>query len=144
MTAGQRGVRSEAGFLTIWLLGLCLLLLFVGGVSADLWHVFAERQALAGIADAAALAGASGIDPNEARAGVILLDPARATALAEASVAAQPDAGSLVSSSVGVSVAGSEIMVSMRGTSSLFLLRLLGAGPLVFHVTASAVARSAS
>ena len=60
---GRLRGRDDRGFLTIWLLGLCLLLLVLGGVSLDLWRVFSERQALAGLADSAALAGAGGLDP---------------------------------------------------------------------------------
>ena len=40
----QRGSvrRDDRGFLSIWLLGLCLLLLVLGGVSLDLWRVFGD------------------------------------------------------------------------------------------------------
>ncbi|HMC08096.1 MAG TPA: pilus assembly protein TadG-related protein, partial [Actinomycetota bacterium] len=82
----MRRPRPDGGFLTIWMLGLCLLLLVLGGVSLDLWRAFSQRQALAGLADAAALAGASGIDRAAARRGVIRLDPAEATSLANRSI----------------------------------------------------------
>ena len=82
----MRRPRPDGGFLTIWMLGLCLLLLVLGGASLDLWRAFSQRQALAGLADAAALAGASGIDRAAARRGVIRLDPAEATSLANRSI----------------------------------------------------------
>ena len=137
-------LRGEGGFLTLWILGLCLLILALGGVSLDLWRVFSQRQALAGLVDAASLAGASGIDPAAARAGVVRLDPADATARAEASVAGQPDTGSLVVSSLVVQVApdGSAITVSAEGSVHLTLLGLLaGARPIGFHVASTASAR---
>src|SRR5882672_9003326 len=93
---GRLGGRGDRGLLTIWLLGLCLLLLVLGGVSLDLWRVFSERQALAGLADSAALAGAGGLDLDAARRGLVRLDAADATGRAQASITAQADKGSLV------------------------------------------------
>jgi Flp pilus assembly protein TadG len=137
-------LRSERGFLTLWLLGLCLLLLGLGGVSVDLWRVFSERQALSGLVDAAALAGASGIDPVAARQGIVRLDPTDASNRATASAAAQPDAGSLVSSSLNIEISpdGSEITVSANGQVHLTLLGLLAGGaPIAFHVSSTAAAQ---
>jgi Flp pilus assembly protein TadG len=137
-----RRLRCDGGFLTIWMLGICLLLLALGGVSLDLWRAFSHRQALAGLADAAALAGASGIDEAAARAGVIRLDPAEAAALANRSIEGQPDRGSLVSSSMTVSQDGSQITVRADGLVSLTLLRLVsGQGPIPIHVSSTAQAR---
>ncbi|MGH9030897.1 MAG: pilus assembly protein TadG-related protein, partial [Acidimicrobiia bacterium] len=48
--------------MTVWMLGLCLMLLLLGGISLDLWRAFSERRALASAADAAAIAGASALD----------------------------------------------------------------------------------
>ena len=138
----MRRPRPDGGFLTIWMLGLCLLLLVLGGVSLDLWRAFSQRQALAGLADAAALAGASGIDRAAARRGVIRLDPAEATSLANRSIEGQADRGSLVSSNVTVSQDGSEVTVSADGRVLLTLLRLVsGQGPIAVHVSSTALAR---
>ena len=60
--------RAESGTVTLWLLGLCLMLFALGGISLDLWRAFSERRALAATADAAALAGASAIDEARYRA----------------------------------------------------------------------------
>ena len=76
-------MRRQEGFITIWLLGLCVALLFLGGISLDLWRAFSARRALASVADAAAIAGASGID--RARfdsANELVLDPGLARSLA--------------------------------------------------------------
>jgi Flp pilus assembly protein TadG len=137
--------RDDRGFLTIWLLGLCLLLLVLGGVSLDLWRVFSERQALAGLADSASLAGAAGLDLDAARRGIVLLDPTDAAGRARASITGQPDRGSLVISSVNIVVGQdrSEVTVSADGQVHLTLLRLLlGDRPVILHVTSTAAARS--
>jgi Flp pilus assembly protein TadG len=54
--------REEDGFFTIWTLGLCVMLLAIGGISLDLWRGFAERRELAAITDSAAVAAASQVD----------------------------------------------------------------------------------
>lgn len=140
----DRALADQGGFLVIWLLGLCLLLLALGGVSLDLWRVFSQRQALSGLVDAAALSGASGLDQAAARQGIVRLDPSDASSRALSSVAAQPDQGSLVSSSLQVTVApdGSEITVGATGRVHLTLLGLLaGSGPIDVHVRSTALAR---
>ena len=148
MTAPRsRRLRGDRGFFTIWMLGLCILLLALGGVSVDLWHAFAQRQQLAGVADAAAVAGASGIDAGQYYAtGRVVLDPAVATTLAEQSVAAQQDASSLVGlPAVSFPPDDSEITVTLNGKCSLFLLGFLtGQRQLTFHVSSSAAPRTAS
>jgi Flp pilus assembly protein TadG len=58
---------DERGWMTLWFLGLCVMLLFVGGLSLDLWHAFSERRSLAAAADAGARAGASMIDEQACR-----------------------------------------------------------------------------
>lgn len=75
--------RGEDGSLTVWMLGLCVAVLFLGGVSLDLWRAFEARRSLAGAVDAAAVAGASAIDEAVFRAsGGVQLDPPRAVAAA--------------------------------------------------------------
>jgi Flp pilus assembly protein TadG len=141
----MKKARDDGGFLTIWLLGLCLLLLVLGGVSLDLWRVFSERQALAGLADSASLAGAAGLDLDAARRGLVLLDPPDAARRAQASIAGQADKGSLVVSSVKIVVVQnpSEVTVSAAGQVHLTLLRLLlGDRPVTLHVSSTAAARS--
>lgn len=46
----------------MWLLGLCVCLLFLGGLSVDLWRVMNVRRELVSLADAAAVAGAAAVD----------------------------------------------------------------------------------
>lgn len=74
---------DERGSITLWLLGLAVAVLFVGGIGLDLWRIAAERRELAGVVDGAALAGASVIDEAAFRAaGVVQLDPDRAASAA--------------------------------------------------------------
>lgn len=54
--------RTEQGFFTIWTLGLCVMLLGIGGIGLDLWRGLTDRRELASITDAAAIVGASQID----------------------------------------------------------------------------------
>lgn len=133
-------LRGEDGTLVLWFLGLCLLLLTIAGLGIDLWRGFSERRALVGIADAAAFAGASGIDEAHFRTtGVVRLEPSRARSLARRSVAAQSDDRSLVAAAVTVDPAASAVTVVVSGEVPLTLLRLLTLEPL--EVTAVATAQ---
>jgi Flp pilus assembly protein TadG len=135
--------RTEAGTVTLWLLGLCMLLFALGGISVDLWRGFSARRSLANSADAAALAGASAIDEDAYRAsGVVELDPALAEARARAHVARQLDA----SARRGVEVHADRdtVTVVVRGVIGFTLLRVLGPdGDLPVRVTATATPRRA-
>lgn len=133
-----RRAGDETGSVALWLLGLCVVLLFVGGVSLDLWRAFSERRALAGAVDAAALAGASGIDAQHfRRTGQLVLDPASAEALAAGNLAAQPGLGGL--HDVRVAADTTEVTVEARATVELTLTRvLLDAAPLTVRVTSRA------
>jgi Flp pilus assembly protein TadG len=125
--------------MTLWLLGLSLVLLTLGGLGVDLWRGFAERRALVDIADAAAFAAASGIDEERFRAtGEVRLDPSRARALAGRSIASQPDADALTTSTVAVAADGGAVVVTVRGEVPLTLLRLVTTDALEVEVTAVA------
>src|SRR5262249_61898940 len=74
------------------MLGLCLMLLLLGGISLALWRAFSERRSLAAAADAAAVAGASALDEAAYRgSGAVRLVPADARRRALASLADQLD-----------------------------------------------------
>jgi Flp pilus assembly protein TadG len=100
----RRPRRGEGGFAILWVLGLTLVVMALGGVSVDLWRGFTERRSIAEIADAAAHAGASGIDEGVYRdTGRVVLDAGpngRAVQLAQQNLASQADRRSLTSSSV--------------------------------------------
>ncbi|MDQ3974197.1 MAG: pilus assembly protein TadG-related protein [Actinomycetota bacterium] len=117
------GPGAEAGSITLWLLGLCVALLFGGGTSLNLWRAFGQRRAVAGIVDAAASAASSGIDERHLRrSGELQLDPAEAEGLALALVDGHPEPALLTGRDVAATVGG--ITVS---TSSVDLTLLRGA-----------------
>jgi len=83
-------VRSDRGSVTIWMLGLSVLLLLFGGLAIDFWRALAVQRELAAVADSAAVAAASGIDEEHYRAtGEVILDSTRAQVLGTASMTAQ-------------------------------------------------------
>ncbi len=68
-------LRSQYGTVTIWGLGLTILLAAFAGLVIDTWRVFAERQDLSGMADSAAIAAATAIDiPHLDQTGEVILD----------------------------------------------------------------------
>jgi hypothetical protein len=78
---------NERGTVTLWILGLCICLLFLGGLSLDFWRAVATRRELSAMADAASTAGANGLDERALRAGHLQLDPTRAREIATATLA---------------------------------------------------------
>lgn len=83
-------MSSERGSVTLWTLGLSLLLLLFGGVAVDFWRALALQRELAAIADSASVAAASGIDEEHYRTtGEVLIDASRATGIGSSYVASQ-------------------------------------------------------
>jgi Flp pilus assembly protein TadG len=128
---------QDRGSITLWLLGLSIAVLFLGGLSLDLWRAFNERRLVAGIVDAAAIAGASGIDEPLLRAtGEVRLDPAAAEGRALANLASH---SATVDAAVTVAADGSAITVTGSREVPLTLLGVLlpDQGPLTFEVSAT-------
>jgi uncharacterized membrane protein len=133
-------LRHERGTITLWLLGLCLLLLGLGGISLDLWRSFSERRAVAAAADAAALAGASAVDATEYRSsGRLILVPDEAEQRARASLSGQLDRTAL--RGADIRAAPDAVTVVVHGRVGVTLLSLFGAGDLEVRVTATAQPR---
>jgi hypothetical protein len=130
-------MSGERGSITLWVLGLCVALLFLGGLSLDLWRAVGDRRELAAMADAAATAGANGVDEQQLRAGHVLLDPARADRLARATLAEFPHARALTD--VRISVHGNTVTVTLRDRVPFSLLGVFMAGQ-QFDVTVHASA----
>ena len=79
--------ESDRGSVTIWVLGLSMLLLLFGGLALDYWRALALQRELAAVADSAAIAAASGIDEEHYReTGEVILEPTRSRDLAETAV----------------------------------------------------------
>jgi uncharacterized membrane protein len=60
--SGEAGRRGERGSVQLFMLGLGVAILLLGGISFDLWRLIGERRELAALADSAAIAATSGID----------------------------------------------------------------------------------
>lgn len=132
--------RGERGTMTLFGVGLSVMLLFVGGFSLDLWRAHSERRALAEMADAAAAAGANGIDTAVYRTtGELVLDPQLAEALAWESLGGQEDAAAVVGVP-RVAASAEVVVVEIEGEVEMTLLRALSGGePFTIVVTAEAV-----
>ena len=139
----NRTSRDEDGTVVLWLLGLCLLLFALGGISLDLWRGFSARRSLASAADAAALAGASAVDEDTYRsAGVVRLDPSLAEARARAHLERQLDRSAL--RAVEVRADGDAVTVVVHGEVGFTLLGVFDpGGDLPITVTATATPRRA-
>ncbi len=130
---------DERGTVTLWVLGLCLMMLFVGGIALDLWRAFSERRALAGVVDAAAVAGASGIDTDAFRStGEVRLDPSVSEVLAWESLHGQEDTRSLVDAAVEATT--QHVTVTAVGKVDFTLLRIFLSDQAPFRVTVRATA----
>lgn len=129
---------SDDGSVTIWVLGLSMLLLVFGGLALDYWRALALQRELAAVADSAAVAAASGIDEETYRAtGDVVLEPARARGLANAAVSWQ--GVDVLSTNVVVSPAS--VTVTLTGVVELGLLGVFvdQDEPLTVRGTATAV-----
>jgi Flp pilus assembly protein TadG len=131
--------RRESGTITMWMLGLCVMLFLLGGISLDLWRAFSERRSLAATADAAAVAGASALDEAAYRSsGAVRLVPADARRRAQASLADQLDRRAL--RDARVEATEEVVMVTVDGSVDFSLLQIVSPGD-EFDITVRATAR---
>lgn len=135
-------MRSDRGSVTIWMLGLSILLILFGGLAIDFWRALAVQRELATTADSAAIAGAAGIDEIHYRGtGEVILDPARVRSL----VVAATDAQGRDLNMVDVDVSGDFLFVTVSIEDDLEL-GLLGvfvdqSEPLVVRAESTATPR---
>lgn len=135
----MRLASEERGSITLWMLGLCLLVMTLGGLAVDLWRGLADRRGLQDLADATAFAAASGIDEAHFRStGEVRLDPARARQLGRRSLAGQAEADVVRGLRIQVSPDGRSVVVVADGTVPLTLLGLLTDDDLAIRVTSTA------
>jgi uncharacterized membrane protein len=140
MRRGERDHRDERGTITLWVLGLCLCVLFLGGLSLDLWRGIALRRELQSMADASAVAGADGLDEQSLRAGGAELDPERVRQLASETLEAQ--SGAVHVDAMTVDVVDDQVVVRMQGHVRTTLLSfVLGDRPFAVAVRATAEPR---
>jgi hypothetical protein len=134
----------EQGSITVWLLGLAVLLLFAGGLSLDLWRAVSARQLLANAADAAAIAGSTGIDDARFRAtGEVVLDPDIAGQRARDSLAHQGGVPMAAPPAIEVEPNPPLVAVVLTGQVRLTLLHVLlpNQPPLTIRVRAASAPR---
>ena len=121
----------EDGSVTLWLLGMSIMLIALGGISVDLWRSFSARRALA---------GASAIDEQRYRdSGIVVLLPSVAERRARDSLATQLDQAALL----GADVAATEqsVTVVVHGRVGFSLLGILSQGSFELEVAATAAPR---
>lgn len=133
-------MSNERGSITLWVLGLTVMVLFLGGISLDLWRAFEMREDLASMADSAANAGASRVDGAGYReTGTLELDALAAAAAADANLNAQQDSGRI--STRTITASGPVLTVQLEGEVGFTLLRIfLGGGTISITATGSAEA----
>ena len=117
---------DEGGTITLYVLGLCIALMFLGGLSLDLWRAIADRSSLSARADSAASAAANGLDVQALRDGHLVLDPVRARALALSEL--EQDPHGRVLDAVDVAVVGNRVTVTLRDHVRFSLLGIFMAG----------------
>jgi hypothetical protein len=125
--------------MTLWMLGLCVCVLVLGGLSLDLWRVVEQRRSLAAMADASAAAGANGLDEAALRRGETLLDPAAARALARGQLARESDAHDILAARVDATT--TEVRVELVAVVDLSLLGFFAGEPIEVHARAQAEPR---
>jgi len=136
--------RGERGSVTLWVLYWALSVLFIAGFGLDLWRGVSTRRALLEQAEAAAAAGANGIDTEVFRStGEVAIDAPLADALARQNLAAQGEADLVESAVVSVDQATQEVTVQLTTRVEFTLVKvfLSAEAPLEVGVTASAAPR---
>ena len=132
-------MRSDRGSVTIWMLGLSVLVLLFGGIAIDLWRALDLQRELAAVADSAAVAAAAGIDEEHYRlTGEVVLDPVRAASFGRSSISSQ--GVDLSETRVDTAADGSEVVVEIGAELGLGLLGLFvdQSQPLTITTSASA------
>lgn len=137
--------QDQSGSTTLWMLGMALLVLTMGGLSVDVWQAVSIRAEIAARADAAASAGASGVALEPYRqTGEVVLDEALVRGRIRAVIGTVAPGPNEAGQTWGrVDVAPTTLTVTMGTTVTPILLRLLAPGsePLQVTVTRTAEAR---
>lgn len=132
---------SQAGSVTIWGIGLTLVIGAFAGLVIDTWRVFAERQDLAGMADAAAIAGATAVDLDHLNlTGEVVLDAGLAEQRALEYLERQNGWGDDIDHAVAGVPGGAGITVVLERDVGFTLLGPLIPGERPLHVTVTAFA----
>ncbi len=138
------GAGRERGSVSLWVLYWSLSVLFIAGFGLDLWRGVGIRRGLMEQAEAAAAAGANGVDTDVFRTtGDVVIDPALADALARQTLSAQGEADLIDTIAVAVDPATQEVTVELTAEVPFTLVQvfLSGEAPLQVGVSASAAPR---
>lgn len=131
-----RDTCGDRGSVTAWMMVVPVLVLLLGGVAMDGWHLLSVRSRLAAGVDDAAAAGAGMLDPASLRAGTPQLDPAAAITRSLEAVDGHPDLDHVVARDA---VADAQrIEVTVDAEVPLLLLRLTGVEQVSVSVTGAA------
>jgi hypothetical protein len=132
--------REERGFITLWVLGLTVAVLFIGGLGVDLWRAIAVRREVSAMADAAATAGANGLDESALRGGRLQLDDERVRRLVATELNEYPATPRL--DGAAVTTNGTQVTVVLRERVDFSLLGIFMPGEeFVVQARATAEAR---
>ncbi len=132
-------MSRDRGSVTVWVLGVCIAVLFLGGLSVDVWRAFTERRVLAGMADGAVIAGATALDVDAWRSsGAVRLVPEEAAGRAGSYLTAHPEWDPTITDSIVP--APDSITVVLEREVEFTLLRILLAGEEPFRVSVTATA----
>jgi len=128
--------------MTLWVLGLCICVMFLGGLSLDLWRVIAVRRSLVAMADAGATAGANGLDTAALRRGDLVLDPLLVRAEAGDALRDQSGWHAVDAVAIDVAAAPARVTVTLRAKVDFTLLGIFVHGdPVEVQASASAEPR---
>ena len=133
--------QRQTGSVTIWGLGLTLVIAAFAGLVIDTWRVFAERQDLSGMADSAAIAGATAVDIRHLNdTGEIVLDETLAEQRALAYLQEQDGWTAEIAFAIATAPDGSAVTVELERDVDFTLLGPLlpGEDPLRISVTSVA------
>jgi hypothetical protein len=132
---------AQRGSVTIWGLGLTLIIAAFAGLVIDTWRVFAERQDLSGMADSAAIAGATAIDIDHLNeTGEVILDPVAAELRALDYLEEQDGWSAEIVYAIVGSPDGADITVALEKDVDFTLLGPLLPGEAPLHITVTSLA----
>ena len=140
----EAGRDREAGTVSLWILYWSFSVLFLAGFGVDLWRGVSVRRSLLEQAEAAAAAGANGVDTDVFRqTGEVVIDQAQADLLVRQTLAAQGEVDLIDSTSISVDAATQEVTVQLSGEVDFTLVKvfLSSEAPLRIEVAASAAPR---
>lgn len=141
MKSSSEGACGERGSVQLFMLGLGVAILLLGGISFDLWRLIGERRELAALADSAAIAATSGVDAEFFRnQGISRLDPVLVEVQIEAVLDQQPPSilEGLSSPQVTLNTIGCDVTVRFERAFDFALLDFGTAPNIVMSATGCA------